>query len=160
SDYDALQAEFQRRLSRGLQALVSYTWSHALDDDSASSTLRNAQRGNAAFDVRHVFAAAATYDIPSPPNHGLREAFGGWSMDGSIHAQSGLPVDLIARTQTNPADGSLFIVRPNVITGVPFYANDPTAPGRRIFNNTVPTAAQIAAAGCAPLSSTTPAKGA
>src|SRR5205823_3024203 len=40
SDYDGLQAQFQRRLSRGLQALASYTWSHALDDDSDSNTGR------------------------------------------------------------------------------------------------------------------------
>src|SRR5262249_9900077 len=28
SDYHALQLQFQRRLSRGLQALAAYTWSH------------------------------------------------------------------------------------------------------------------------------------
>ena len=122
SDYDALQAQFQRRLSRGLQGLISYTWSHALDDDSSSATARNAQHGNAAFDVRHVFAAAATYDIPWRSNHVLtRAALGGWSIDSSVHAQSGLPVDLVAAVVQNPADGSFFNVRPNVITGVPFY---------------------------------------
>jgi len=31
SDYHALQVQFQRRLSRGLQAIASYTWSHSLD---------------------------------------------------------------------------------------------------------------------------------
>lgn len=31
SDYHALQLQFQRRLSNGLQALVSYTWSHSID---------------------------------------------------------------------------------------------------------------------------------
>ena len=37
SDYNALQLQFQRRLSRGLQALGSYTWSHSIDTASASS---------------------------------------------------------------------------------------------------------------------------
>jgi hypothetical protein len=68
SDYNALQAQFQRRLSRGLQALVSYTWAHALDEDSLGGTLRSSQRGNADFDVRHLLAGAVTYDIPSPWN--------------------------------------------------------------------------------------------
>ena len=34
SNYDALQLQFQRRLSHGLQALVSYNWSHSLDLNS------------------------------------------------------------------------------------------------------------------------------
>ncbi len=135
SDYDALQAQFQRRLSRGWQALVSYTWSHALDDDSDGNTLRVAQRGNAAFDIRHVFAAAATYDIPAPRNIPLvRTILGRWSIDTSVVVRSGLPVDLVATTLTNPADGSLVNVRPNVNVGVPFYISDPTVPGGRKIN--------------------------
>src|SRR5574341_713392 len=35
SDYHALQLQFQRRLSRGLQALASYTWSKSLDNGSS-----------------------------------------------------------------------------------------------------------------------------
>jgi hypothetical protein len=136
SDYDALQAQFQRRLSRGLQALVSYTWSHALDDDSASTRPgRVAQRGNASFDVRQVFAAAATYDITSPTTSPLARAIlGHWSIDTTVHAQSALPVDLIAATLTNPADGSIINVRPNVQAGTPWYIDDPTVPGARRIN--------------------------
>src|SRR5437868_4667471 len=37
SDYHAMQLQFQRRLSRGLQALVSYTWSHSIDISSSDS---------------------------------------------------------------------------------------------------------------------------
>lgn len=135
SDYDALQARFQRRLSRGLQTLISYTWSHALDNDSASSTLRVAQRGNAAFDVRHILGVAATYDIPSAHNNLLeRSLLRGWSIDTSIHAQSALPVDLVASTLTNPLDGSLVNVRPNLIPGVPLYVAAPHVPGGSEIN--------------------------
>src|SRR4029077_20044103 len=87
SDYDALQAQFQRRLSRGLQALVSYTWQHSLDSDSAVGTNRIPVRGNSTFDIRHVFGAAVTYDIPSPSNTALRAVLGHWSMDSSVHSQ-------------------------------------------------------------------------
>ena len=31
SDYDSLQVQFRRRLSQGLTALASYTWSHCMD---------------------------------------------------------------------------------------------------------------------------------
>lgn len=135
SDYHALQAQFQRRLLQGLQALLSYTWSHALDDDSAATTFRSAQHGNAAFDVRHVFAAAATYDIPAPTRNRLtRAVLKNWSIDTNVRAQSALPVDLTGTIVTNPADGSAVFVRPNVISGVPFYIDDPTAPGGRRIN--------------------------
>lgn len=146
SDYDALQAQFQRRLSHGLQTLVSYTWSHALDDDSASKTQRLAVRGNALFDTRQVFAAAATYDIPGAvSNRFERHLLSGWSLDSSIHAQSALPVDLIASTLTDPLDGSLVNVRPNVVLGVPLYLSDPHVPGGKKINGaafSIPPAGQ------------------
>jgi hypothetical protein len=135
SDYDALQVQFQRRLTRGLQALASYTWSHAIDDDSTSSTSRVAKRGNADFDLRHVFAAAVTYDIPSSKRVGVGNAIlGGWSIDTSAHVESAFPVDPIARTFTNPVDGTVINVRPDLIIGVPLYIDDPTAPGGRRIN--------------------------
>jgi hypothetical protein len=146
SDYHALQANFQRRLSRGLQALVSYTWSHALDDDSTSNGLRVAQRGNADFDVRHVFATAVTYDIPAPAMGQMIDAFlRDWSVDTNIHAQSPLPVDLVASTLIDPLTGSFINVRPNIVAGVPFYVDDPSVPGGRRINRsafTIPLAGQ------------------
>jgi hypothetical protein len=38
SDYHALQLQFQRRLSHGLQALASYTWAHSIDIASNDSS--------------------------------------------------------------------------------------------------------------------------
>lgn len=135
SGYNALQAQFQRRLSRGLQALASYTWSHALDEDSTDNGTILPVRGNASFDARHVFETAMTYDIPAPgQNRLLNAVFGYWSLDTSLHARSALPVDLVARQVTNPADGTLAAVRPNVIPGVPLYVDDPSVPGGRRIN--------------------------
>jgi hypothetical protein len=135
SSYDALQVQFQRRLTRGLQALASYTWSHSIDEDSKSDTNRLAQRGNADFDVRHAFAAAVTYDIPSPSWLNLLNAvLSRWSIDTSIHAQSALPLDLIATSFNSPLDGTLINVRPDVISGVPLYIADPSAPGGTRIN--------------------------
>ena len=135
SDYDALQAQFQRRLSRGLQALASYTWSHAMDDDSTSSTQRVAQRGNADFDVRHSFASAVTYDIPFPKGRNIASwIFSRWAVDSSVHAQSAFPVDIVANMIFGPTDGSLIFIRPNLITGVPVYVDDSSVPGGRKVN--------------------------
>ena len=136
SDYHAMQTSFQRRLSKGLQALVSYTWSHSLDDDSTSSTGFVARRGNAAFDVRHLFADAATYDIPKPSFGSLLNTLlSRWSLDTNFHVQSAPPVDLVADFIFSPVDGSFINVRPNVNPGVSWYVNDPTVPGGRRINS-------------------------
>jgi Carboxypeptidase regulatory-like domain/TonB dependent receptor/TonB-dependent Receptor Plug Domain len=146
SDYHAFQAQFQRRLSRGLQALASYTWSHAIDEDSAGNTLRLPKRGNANFDVRHNFAAAVTYDIPSPKVNRVSDAvLSHWSVDTTIHAQSALPVDLVASTLVDPATGTVINVRPDVIAGVPLYIEGSTLPGGRQINRaafSIPLAGQ------------------
>lgn len=135
SDYHALQAQFQRRLSRGLQALISYTWSHALDEDSTDNGTIVPVRGNASFDVRHVFSAAMTYDIPAPKqNRILNAVLGYWSVDTSMNARTALPVDIVARQVTNPADGTLAAVRPNIIPGMPLYVDDGSVPGGRRIN--------------------------
>ncbi len=147
SDYNALQAQFQRRLSKGLQALVSYTWSHAMDDDSTDTGRIIPVRGNAAFDVRHNFEAAVTYEIPSPKGSGpARAVFRGWALDSRVHAQSALPVDIIAREDVNPLTNTLSGVRPNVISGVPLYIKDKAFAGGRRVNPaafSVPTAGQF-----------------
>lgn len=135
SDYNALQAQFQRRLTNGLQALVSYTWSHALDEDSVDNGTIRPVRGNASFDVRHLFASAITYDIPSPSDQRFVKAvMGRWSIDTTIHAQSAPPVDIIGANVVNPADGTLVGNRPNVITGVPLYIENSSLPGGRAIN--------------------------
>jgi len=135
SDYHSLQAQFQRRLARGWQALLSYTWSHAIDDDSSSLGQFIPLRGNASFDIRHNFAAAVTYDIPSHIRSRPASAIlNGWSIDSSIHANSAAPVDLSASSRFDPATGALISVRPDLVTGVPVYASDSTVPGGRRIN--------------------------
>ena len=67
SNYNALQLQFQRRLSRGIQVLASYIWAHSIDDGSAGSGVLtsnlgvpgsgpNANRGPSDFDIRNAFA--------------------------------------------------------------------------------------------------------
>jgi len=165
SDYHALQLQFQRRLSHGLQALVSYTWSHSIDIASSDSGTNAAvafvnpslDRGSSDFDVRHSFSGAFTYDLPTGKKGTVGSAlFGNWAIDGIATIRSATPVDLVGAFNLT---GFFSNLRPNFIQGIPLYLNDPIAPGARRFNNTVPTAVQIAAAGCAPLSPATPAKG-
>jgi hypothetical protein len=109
SNYHALQANFERRLSRGLQALVSYTWSHSIDIASTDATTTvstpgsiasaKVDRGNSDFDIRHSFTAGVTYDVPSPGSQRfVRTAFGGWSLDSFVLARSAPPVNIVGGT--------------------------------------------------------------
>jgi hypothetical protein len=134
SDYHALQAQFQRRLSRGLQALISYTWSHAIDEASSNVFDYQLLRGNADFDLRHNFQAAVTYDIPGTYSSRLASALlRHWSLDGRFSARSGLPFDIVSNRTFAPT-GDFVKIRPDLVPGVPVYLSDPTAPGGRVVN--------------------------
>ena len=56
SDYDSLQVQFRRRLSRGLSVLASYTWSHCLDYGSRKNYALNAGTGTVidAYQMREL----------------------------------------------------------------------------------------------------------
>ena len=144
SDYHSLQVQSQRRLSRGLQALFSYTWSHAIDTAStdifaASSVLI---RGNSDFDVRHNFAGAITYDILIPKSNNFVDAIAqNWGLDVRANARTALPVvttsnvyNITSGTLIDPITGTQLARRANLIPGVPVYIDDPTVPGGRIIN--------------------------
>jgi len=135
SDYHALQLQFQRRLSSGLQAVASYTWSHSIDEASgdAQTLGLDRARGPSNFDIRHSFSSAVTYNIPTLSNNGFgRAVLGGWALDTIVVARSAAPVNIIA-TQSFLPSGDLINFRPNLIQGVPLYVDDPSVgAGRRI----------------------------
>ncbi len=134
SNFDSLQVQFKRRLSHGLQALVSYTWSHSLDNASndSSSYLEALQLnpkldyGPSDFDIRHALSAAFTYALP-----GRRLALRNWSLDGVVSLRTATPVDV---TYSRDLGFGLFNFRPDLVTGVPLYLSDPNVAGGRMFN--------------------------
>jgi hypothetical protein len=133
SSYNALQIQFQRRLSRGLQVLASYTWAHSIDDGSAGSTAfpgnrgvpgsQNADRGSSDFDIRHTFSAGLTYDIPVPKTSAFMNAIlRGWSIQSTILARSAPPVDVFdALSNLIPFDGFFTEIRPDLVPGQALY---------------------------------------
>jgi hypothetical protein len=154
SDYHALQLQFQRRLSRGLQALAFYTWSHSLDiasRDSATNESFNvaggdpgADRGPSNFDLRHSFRLAVTYKLSAPSSGAIGKAIlRDWSVDASYQAQSALPVNIFYTSSS--ATFGVISARPDLIQGVPLYLNDPTFAGGRRINRaafSIPTIAR------------------
>ena len=144
SDYQALQVKFERRLSRGLQALASYTFSHSIDiasTDAFANYLNtpsfianpNVDRGNSDFDIRHSFTAGVTYSLLSPQwSKFARATLGGWSVDGFVLARSAPPVNVVGGYSF--VAGTALRFRPNVNPGVPLELNGSSYPGGKIFN--------------------------
>jgi hypothetical protein len=133
SSYNALQVQFQRRLADGLQALLSYSWSHAIDFGSQNSALPYT-RGNSDFDVRHNFSAAVSYDLPNV----CREICGAfanhWGVDDRFTVRTPFPVNLIGTNYFDPGTGKLVPGQLNTVSGVPVYAYGRQYPGGREIN--------------------------
>ncbi|MGD1079659.1 MAG: TonB-dependent receptor [Candidatus Sulfotelmatobacter sp.] len=145
SDYNALQLQFQRRLTRGLQALASYSWSHSIDTASSGSTgsssnalsaiNSNVNRGPSDFDIRNAFSAGLTYDLPTPKGNALTKAIlRGWSTENIIQARSAPPVDVSYVDLNELSNGFLADPRPDVVAGQPFYLYGSQYPGGKAFN--------------------------
>jgi hypothetical protein len=144
SDYHAMQLQYERRLSRGLQAIASYTWAHAIDEisDEQISTqgVNNVVRGNADFDIRHNFSAAITYELPAPGTNAFAKAvFGQWATNVIVRAQSAAPFSISSGIEVDELGRSVQR-RVNVTPGIPIFIDDPLAPGgKRLNNATDPT---------------------
>src|SRR5262249_31091165 len=73
SNYHALQVQYRRPLSKRVQVLLSYSFSHSLDNASndflsgLSNTVISAENDYASsdFDVRHSFSGAVTWEVPT-----------------------------------------------------------------------------------------------
>src|SRR5262249_31044047 len=143
SDYHALQVKLQRRVSRGLQGLASYTFSHSIDIASTDAANNRStpgivappeiDRGDSDFDIRHAFSAGLTWSVTSPGSRGgVAAALRGWSVDAFVLARSAPPVDILGAT-SNVA-GVTLQSRPNLNPGVPLELEGAQYPGGKIFN--------------------------
>jgi hypothetical protein len=121
SDYNALQVQYQRRLSRGLQAIASYTWAHNIDFGSNNTSLPYI-RGNSNFDVRHNFSSAFSYDFPDILRNRLASAvLHRWGIDDRFTARTGFPVSLDGSQNFDPATGKFFWGTLDTVPGQPLY---------------------------------------
>jgi Carboxypeptidase regulatory-like domain/TonB dependent receptor-like, beta-barrel len=100
SNYHALQLQARKRLSFGLQFTASYTWSHALDEQSGlglfftgnNPLVPKSNYASSDFDQTHVFLVNYSYQIPNlVKSKALGEVANGWIIGGQTVAQSGQP---------------------------------------------------------------------
>jgi hypothetical protein len=117
--YNGLQTQITERAFHGLQAQLSYTWAHAMDDssDPLVTTTHNGnypidsyalfrEKGNSGFDVRQRAVMNFVYQPAIGRgrdflNHGaLGRIFEGWEIGGIFQWQTGTPYDIFAPLDT------------------------------------------------------------
>ncbi|MGH9853524.1 MAG: hypothetical protein ACREBD_27095, partial [Blastocatellia bacterium] len=110
STYHSMELKAEKRYTKGLSLLGSYTFSKSIDNSPGISTSSNAsaaiaqdtldlraERGRSDFDVRHRLVASAIWEIPLGKGHQvfgggpLAHVFGGWQASGILSLQSGRP---------------------------------------------------------------------
>ncbi len=115
SSYNALWVTANKRMTRGLQFNVSYTWSHSLDEASRNNNGIVVQdsnnifgsKGPSDFDARHRFVVNAIYDLPFKANR----LVSGWSLAPIVSLQSGNPFNVVLATSS--INGVANTARPN-----------------------------------------------
>ncbi|MGA7159353.1 MAG: TonB-dependent receptor [Acidobacteriaceae bacterium] len=103
--YNALTAHIEKRMSHGLQVAASYTYSHALDEQSGLGLFYNGNNplnlrdgyASSDFDRTHVINFNYVYRLPNfVSGHGVESYFtNGWSLVGLTVLQSGQPYSVI-----------------------------------------------------------------
>jgi len=105
SAYHALESHLEKKLSHGLQAGVSYTYSHATDEQSGLGLFYNGNNpnnlrggyGSADFDRTQVIDITYGYTTPKLFSDGtlLGKAANSWALHGMAILQSGQPYSVI-----------------------------------------------------------------
>ncbi len=105
SAYHALQAHVEKRLSHGVQAGVSYTYSHTIDEQSGLGLFYNGNNptnlrggyGSADFDRTHVLNFTYGYTLPKFYGDGTLagKITNSWAIHGIAVIQSGQPYSVI-----------------------------------------------------------------
>ena len=144
SNYNSLQASFEKRFAKGLQFQASYTYAHSLDIASNANlgpTQNNsdfryfrdpqAEYGNSDFDVRNASSSirstncrSATANIlwGAPP--GLRTR---WSEAGRLRISSRSPVATGTRCSTQTATSPILTAAPAAFLSVQTLSETQTA---------------------------------
>jgi hypothetical protein len=113
SSYNALQVSLRTSSWRNLSSQFSYTLGHAIDEVSAPRNARPTDnynrkfdRGNAAFDYRHVFSGYMLYDAPQLWR-GMPWLTKGWQLNAYITADSGTPFTVfVGKDRSNTLNGA------------------------------------------------------
>jgi len=119
-----LQTKLDKRFSKGLSLLASYTWSKTINNSQGMRLYASLNRGEADYDRAHVVSIGHNWQLPIGPNQpflsdiagAARQLLAGWEFSGITQFQSGLPFSpTLNNTASLNADAGL---RPDIVPGV------------------------------------------
>jgi hypothetical protein len=128
SNYNSMQASLQKRFAKGYQMQLAYTLSKTMDNTQAQLNVDSintsvyvmnpynpdADWAVASFDIRHVFSANATWEIPAFRENAL---LSGWQVNSIVSLRTGLPFSPSISTSNWSRDGNTSGEdRPNLCT--------------------------------------------
>jgi hypothetical protein len=110
STYNSLQIDARKRYAHGLALQANYTYSKVLSNTLGDTQTNfeplldngtpQAERAPAPFDLRHIFKANGTYELPFGAGHAfnpkyLGRVIGGWTVGSILTWQSGSPFSIL-----------------------------------------------------------------
>jgi hypothetical protein len=117
SNYNAMQAKLEHSGSN-YSAILSYTYSHSLDDKSSEAGINgdtsgngpqnqydfNADYSSSSFDITHNFVGSFTANLPfgrgkhflTGSSRALDTLVGGWQVNGIVSLRTGFPFSIAA----------------------------------------------------------------
>ncbi len=124
SSYNGLSVNLKKTYSANYEFLVSYTWSHAIDDstdvvstsDSPQNNFApNLERARSTFDQRHRLVISGVYNSGKMKGAGLLPGvFSGFTVAPIIEISSGRPFNILTGTDSN-FDFNPLTDRPNAV---------------------------------------------
>lgn len=128
SSYNGLSVNLKKRFSSNYEFLVSYTWSHAIDDstdvvstsDSPQNNFApNGERSVSTFDQRHRFVVSGVFNSGKVAGKTFGSGFmstmlSGFTIAPIVEVSSGRPFNILTGTDTN-FDFDPLTDRPNAV---------------------------------------------
>ncbi|WP_433974884.1 TonB-dependent receptor domain-containing protein [Tunturiibacter lichenicola] len=124
SNYNGVSVNLKKRFASQYEFLVSYTFSHAIDDSTdvvsnsdapQSNFAPNAERSNSTFDQRHRFVLSGVYNSGQLGGSGfVPKVFSNFTLAPIFEVSSGRPFNILTGTDTN-FDFDPLTDRPNAV---------------------------------------------
>ncbi len=136
SSYHAIQLQFNRKIDKRIRTLLSYTWSHSIDNLSDQAGLHsqgtaplldpNLNRGDSDFDVRQSLHGAVFVALPAPRLERAGALLRNWTVSSIFFARTPLSANVTLLTHA--------VLRPDLVPGQPLYLYGGGYPGGKSFN--------------------------
>jgi hypothetical protein len=125
STYHSMQLTANKRFTRGVTVLASYTWAKLIDNIANPQDGLDFNNGRAVGDnnIAHRFVGSFIWELPKFTGHNAatRMVLGGWEINGIVSLESGLAFGVVSG-RDNSGTG-INLDRPNLV-GDPFLSAD------------------------------------